>query len=113
AAGRLDNFCHVLAATENRFLREPLNERANDFLIATETLRKFISYKFFVFPSKQSGEDFRFCMTPALNCDREGDGSLGQMRKYDVLTEELNELIRQSRKLYSDLRVTVKRELVV
>ena len=110
---RFDNFCRVLAATQNMFLRKPLDERSKDFQIVAHQLREFISYKFYVFPSKQSGDDFRFCMAPALNCDREGDGSLMQMREYDLLTDELCELIKQVRKLYVGLRVSVKHELLI
>lgn len=113
AVTRLDRFCRVLAATENTFLQKILGERANDFLATANKLREFISYKFYVFPSKQSGEDFRFCMVPALNCDREGDGSPEQMQKYDALTDELLELTKQLREIYVQLRITVKRELVV
>jgi len=113
AITRLDKFRRVLAATENVFLRKPLEERANDFLVTANKLREFVSYKFFVFPSKQSGEDLRFCMVPALNCDREGDGSPEQMREYDTLTDQLMELVKQLRDHYAELRVAVKRELVI
>ncbi len=110
---RLDNFCRVLVATQNTFLRKTLDGRSNDFLVEANNLLEFISYKFFVFPSKQSGEDLRFCMVPGLNCDREGDGSPEQMAKYDALTDEVCELIKQVRKLYVELRISIKRELIV
>lgn len=113
AVTRLDKFCCILAATENIFLRKPLEERADDLLVTANELLEFVNINFVVFPSNQSGEDLRFCMAPALNWDRGGDGSPEQIRKYDTLTDQLIELIQQLREHYVELRVAVKRELVV
>lgn len=113
AVTRLDKFCCILAATENVFLRKPLEECSDDLLVAANDLRKFLSINFFAFPSKQSAEDLRFCMAPELNCDRGGDQSAEQKRKYDMLTNKLSELIQQVRQQYVELRVAVKRELVL
>jgi hypothetical protein len=108
---KLDNFCRTLAATENTFICPKLDATTKSLLSALLKLRSFTSYQFVVFPHHQVGDDFRLCMAPALNCDREGDHSPGQMKQYDVLTDQL--LVDDVREKYKAFRMCIKREIVV
>jgi len=112
-ATRVIQFARFLAATGNQFLTQPLSERVQDFIKASNELGEFLGHKFFVFPKEQTGQNLRLCMVPRLNMDREGDGSLEQSRKYDALTDELEVLSRKLIQQYRALRGNVKTALVI
>lgn len=113
ASGRIDNFARFLGTTNNHFLTPQLVSVTNDLLLAWRELGQFISYKFLIFPKNQTESPFRLCMMPALNMDREGDGSSEQVTKYDKLTAELEELTGRLDTCYRTFRTAIKNELVI
>lgn len=112
-ADKLDNFLQFLAATSNQFLTPQLASEANELQLAWKDLGHFISNKFYIFPNNQTEPPFRLCMAPYLNMDRDGNGSLEQILKYDKLIAELDELSGKLDSCYRRFRATIKNELVI
>ncbi|HEX5507461.1 MAG TPA: hypothetical protein VFX37_03060 [Pseudolabrys sp.] len=92
-----------LDSAEAHFLLEELQLHAKAFVQATASLLEFLGYKFFVHPRDQRKPPIYFAMQPSLNVDREGDGSLEQMQKYDKLTEDLEGLVAAMSNTYDAL----------
>jgi hypothetical protein len=92
----------------NRFLDPRLDSAAKRLSDAIGQLTHFIAYNFFPFPSGSN----RTCMYPALNIDREGDGSPEEKTKYDKYTSELLQLTVAVRAGYRTYRSAVKKRLL-
>lgn len=61
-------------------------------------LHNFVGSNFFTFPRSQiEASDYRYCLAPHLNEDREGTPSLENSRQYSALSVELHDLHRQAR----------------
>ena len=112
-SSRIDKFARYLASTSNQFLTPSIHEATGRFLVAWREAGSFLSYKFFVFPNRQTEPPFRLCMTPALNMDREGNGSPEQVDKYDGLTSDLEQLTEKLIAEYRALRTEIKNALVI
>ena len=110
---KLDKFCQALVGVGETFVRPGLHEKTGELLRAISELRDFIGLKFFVYPEKQSGDDFRLCMMPAWNCDRGANPTYENLNKYDNLSDELLSLVDKVRSAYKDYRLAVKRDIVV
>jgi hypothetical protein len=110
---KLERFCQYLARDENQFLHKELVSATQELLKSSAKFLEFSAYKFFNFPVSQMGENPRLCMVPALNIDREGDGSPEQAAKYDALTNELESLIDNLRERYRAFRTEVKKALII
>lgn len=112
-ASRIDKFTRYLASTSNQFLTPSIQKATGRFLVAWSEAGSFLSCKFFVFPNHQTEPPFRLCMTPGLNMDREGSGSPDQVKKYDGLTSELEQLTDKLIAEYRALRSEIKGALVI
>ena len=110
---QIDKFARYLASTSNQFLTPSISKATERFLMAWSEAGSFLSYKFFVFPNSQTEPPFRLCMTPGLNMDREGNGSPEQVKKYDGLTSELEQLTDKLIVEYRALRSEIKSALVI
>ncbi|MBI4723955.1 MAG: hypothetical protein HY765_02840 [Rhodomicrobium sp.] len=96
----LDESDNLLSSGELHFLNKEIRENCEKLKQASSDLREFISQWFFVYPRHQTHNDMQYAMQPSLCCDREGDGSYDQIAKYDELTAQLNERIRNYQAAY-------------
>ena len=110
---KIESYCQFLAGDDNQFLNTELEPVIQDFLKTSLKIFEFTAYKFHIFPSRQTGGNPRLCLAPNLNIDREGDGSLEQMKKYDRLTTELESLIDELREKYRIVRSVIKSTLII
>ena len=94
---------NLLASGEFHFLDNDIMESCGRLKQASSNLRDFTSQYFFVYPRHQTRDDRQYAMLPDLCCDRDGDGSYEQMARYDEITAQLNERIRNYRAAYSAL----------
>jgi hypothetical protein len=99
----LSDAIHYLDSAEAHFLDEVLRQRAREFAEAGAELSKFMGYKFFVYPKESRDRPLMFAMQPNLNVDREGNGSVVQQDKYDVLTDELDSHVNKMSATYDEL----------
>lgn len=112
-SGQIEKFARHMASTSNQFLTPSISDATKRFLTAWSEAGSFLSYKFFIFPNNQTEPPFRLCMTPRLNMDREGNGSPEQIKKYDALTIELEQLTKTLIVEYRALRSEIKNALVI
>lgn len=60
------------------------------------TLHEFMSVNFWCFPRNQTWTtDYRYCLAPHLNEDRDGDPTIENSKQYSALSKELNQLHNQ------------------
>lgn len=70
--------------------RKSFNKEYSDSAFA---LHCFIEENFFVFPRSQTWtNDYRYCLAPHLNYDREGDFSIENSKQYSLLSSDLHKL---------------------
>ncbi|WP_323687215.1 MULTISPECIES: hypothetical protein [unclassified Rhizobium] len=94
-----------------------LQDKKTDLLFkqyveAAKTLHFFVKTNFFTFPNNQGqNSDYRYCMTPHLNMDREMLAyDAGKVAKYDELEQQLSQKVAAARQAY-DAFITRLREL--
>lgn len=82
-----------LALTECQFLNDRIEKSAKDLAWSLGKLYDFVVLRFFVYPHDQANMDnYRYCMQPNANMDRDGSGTREENQLYGQLTEELNKL---------------------
>jgi hypothetical protein len=94
-------FMNVLtrfSTPEHRFQYPPTASAYHAFAAAGIELQKFVAVKFFIFPNSPPADgDYRYCLAPHLNMDRElviYDAS--KVAEYDQLKVRLHELVSQT-----------------
>jgi hypothetical protein len=80
---------------EDSFRLESTADRYKAFSVTAWALENFIGPHFFAFPNGQrAGADYRYCLAPHLNMDRElAFYDPVKMREYDTLKVQLHELV--------------------
>lgn len=84
---------------EHKFQYPPTALAYDDFATAGSQLQKFVAENFFIFPnSPPSDGDYRYCLAPHMNMDREMliyDSA--KVAEYDRLKVRLHELVSQTK----------------
>ncbi|MBK1648973.1 hypothetical protein [Rhabdochromatium marinum] len=100
---------------ENEFIKDEIQNAANEMIKQLDVLLDWMSVNFWVFPDKQKSGDkgLRLCMHPHWNIDRGGYGEPDSFAKYDEVTNKLSALTRSYRDSYKAYRKLVKNELFI
>jgi hypothetical protein len=96
----------------NYFLVSKLAASTKALLQALSNLLEFTATHFFMYPNEMIADDYQYAMYPNLNMDRQGNGSIEEMKKYGKFQSELNDHCRLVRDVYKMNRLTIKRLLL-
>lgn len=110
----LDRFTDFVSETGNGFLNEDLANSRSTLVETLEALSLFLSTHFFVWPERIVLDgDFRLCLYPDLNIDRNCSGDLEESRRYWKFQEQLDACVRSVREAFKQYRLTVKTVLLI
>jgi hypothetical protein len=101
-----------LGLPSNQFLIADLKTSSEALRDALSKLGSFLVVRFFVYPEGQPpGGDTRYCMQPRHNVDRDWDGSIEKMQKYEEWTAELDGLINSAWESYRSFTACIHEKL--
>jgi hypothetical protein len=109
----LTAFCEFFRETGNQYKTRVLKEHSGELLKALRELVTFLARNFFVFPKGQEDRNFRLCLYPNLNIDRDGEGTPEEMAKYNKFQNELDKKCENARERYQEYRDAIKEKLFV
>ena len=94
----------------NSFQFKKTSEEYKKYSDSAIKLHNFICYNFFIYPKSQSWvNNYRYCMAPNLNVDRDGDSTQENFRKYRGITQNLNEFVKETQKCLDDFILHLKK----
>ena len=95
------------------YLNQAIDESKNKLISSSEKLIIFLTNEFDKFPLRQQNENFKICMRPNLNCDRNGLLKPNEYEVHNKLYRNLSKIVTELSNNYKDYRKIIKSNLFI